>query len=205
MGKHVSFTNKAGDQSVDSATVMPNHLLLSQRFAMADNFYVDSDHSADGHRWLVSTYPNEWVETSVSAAYGGKRDVVRGSKAPGNYGLVGSSGTIYPEDYNEAGSLWDHLDRNQVSFFNFGFGVELASSYADSTLKYFGVRPLVNYPIPGPLYDKTSRQYATYNMAIPDQFRADVFIQEFERAMDGRRQDDAPGAHHHPAQRSWCR
>ncbi len=184
-GQHVSFTNKAGDQSVDSATVMPNHLLLSQRFAMADNFYVDSDHSADGHRWLVSTYPNEWVETSVSAAYGGKRDVVRGSKAPGNYGLVGSSGTIYPEDYNEAGSLWDHLDRSQVSFFNFGFGVELASSYADSTLKYFGVRPLVNYPIPGPLYDKTSRQYATYNMAIPDQFRADVFIQEFEERWMG--------------------
>ncbi len=184
-GMGVSFTNKAGDHTVDTATVMPNHLMLSQRFAMSDNFYVDSDHSADGHRWLVNTYPNEWVETSVSAAYGGKREAVPGSQAPGNYGLVGSSGAIYPEDYNEAGSLWDHLDRHDISFFNFGFGVELNSSYSDSTLKYFGVRPLINYPVPGPLYDKTSRLYATYNMAIPDQFRADVFMQEFEERWMG--------------------
>lgn len=179
-GYGATFTNKAGDRTVDTATVMLNHLMLTQRFATADNFYVDADHSADGHRWLVNTYPNQWVETSVAAAYGGKRSTVPGSKAPGNYGIVGSSGAIYPEDYNEAGSIWDHMERNGVSFFNFGFGVELANSYSDSTLKYFGVRPLVNYPIPGPLYDRTSKQYATYNMAIPDQFRVDTFIKEFE-------------------------
>ena len=179
-GYGATFTNKAGDQTVDTATVMLNHLMLTQRFATADNFYVDADHSADGHRWLVNTYPNQWVETSVAAAYGGKRRAVPGSAAPGNYGIVGSSGAIYPEDYNEAGSIWDHMERNGISFFNFGFGVELANSYSDSTLKYFGVRPLVNYPIPGPLYDRTSKQYATYNMAIPDQFRVDTFIKEFE-------------------------
>ena len=179
-GYGATFSNKAGDRTVDTATVMLNHLMLTQRFAMADNFYVDADHSADGHRWLVNTYPNQWVETSVAAAYGGKRRAVPGSTAPGNYGIVGSSGAIYPEDYNEAGSIWDHMERHDISFFNFGFGVELAESYADSTLKYFGVRPRVNYPIPGPLYDRTSKQYATYNMAIPDQFRADTFIKEFE-------------------------
>ena len=184
-GYAASFSNEAGTQSVDSATVMPNHLRLAQRFAMSDNFYVDADHSADGHRWLVNTYPNEWVETSVAASYGGKRGAVFGATAPGNYGIVGSSGAIYPEDYNEAGSIWDHMERNEVSFFNFGFGVELANSYADSTLKYFGVRPLINYPIPGPLYDHTSRRYATYNMAIPDQFRADTFIEEFEEKWMG--------------------
>ena len=184
-GYAASFSNKANTQSVDSATVMPNHLRLARRFAMSDNFYVDADHSADGHRWLVNTYPNEWVETSVAASYGGKRDAVPGATAPGNYGIVSSSGAIYPEDYNEAGSIWDHMERNEVSFYNFGFGVELANSYADSTLKYFGVRPLINYPIPGPLYDRTSRRYATYNMAIPDQFRADTFIEEFKEKWMG--------------------
>ncbi len=179
-GRDQTFSNDANTQTVESATVMPNHLALAKRFAMSDNFYVDADHSADGHRWLVNTYPNEWVETHVAAAYGGKRRSVPGSEAPGNYGVVGSSGAIYPEDYNEAGSIWDHFDRNNIDFYNFGFGVELANSYADSTLKYFGVRPLVNYPIPGPLYDRTSRAYATYNMGIPDQFRIDTFIEEFE-------------------------
>jgi DNA-binding beta-propeller fold protein YncE len=184
-GRNVTFSNKTQTQTVEDADVMINHHLLAKRFAMSDNFYVDSDHSADGHRWLVNTYPNEWVETSVAASYGGKRGSRMNSKAPGNFGIVGASGAIYPEDYNEAGSIWDHFERNDISFFNFGFGVELANSYADSTLKYFGVRPLVNYPVPGPMYDRTSKMYATYNMGIPDQFRADVFMQEFEEKWMG--------------------
>ena len=179
-GRGVTFSDKSGSKTVENAFIMPNHHRLAHQFAMSDNFYVDSDHSADGHRWLVNTYPNEWVETHVSAAYGGKRSSREGSKAPGNLGITGSSGAIYPEDYNEAGSIWDHFDRSGIDFFNFGFGMELENSYADSTLKYTGVRPLVNYPVPGPMYDKSSKKYATYNMAIPDQFRADMFIEEFE-------------------------
>ncbi|HCW07537.1 MAG TPA: hypothetical protein DGG95_09265, partial [Cytophagales bacterium] len=66
-------------------------------------------------------------------------------------------------------------------FYNFGFGVEFdAGSFADSTFKYGGVRYLVNYPLPGPLYDRTSRMFPTFNMAIPDQFRADIFIKEIK-------------------------
>ena len=178
-GVNQSFVNRAGTARVENADVMVNHLALAERFAISDNFYVDSDHSADGHRWLVNTYPNEWVETSVAASYGGKRGMKADSKAPGNLALVGATGAIYPEDYNEAGSIWDHFDRNEISFFNFGFGTELAPSLSDSTMKYTGVKYLVNFPVPGPLYDHSSRQYATYNMAIPDQFRADQFIREF--------------------------
>src|SRR5262249_17346843 len=47
----------------DGITVMPNHRALARRFATSDNFYVDSDVSADGHRWLVGAYTNHWVET----------------------------------------------------------------------------------------------------------------------------------------------
>ena len=184
-GANRSFSNRAGTSHVQDADVMPNHLTLAQQFAISDNFYVDADVSADGHRWLVNTYPNEWVETHVAASYGGKRGMRSDSKAPGNWALVGSSGAIYPEDYNEAGSLWDHLGRNDIPFYNFGFGVELAGAYSDSTLKYGGVKPMVNFPVPGPLYENSSRLYPTYNMAIPDQFRADIFEQEFEEKFMG--------------------
>jgi hypothetical protein len=34
--------------------------------------------------------------------------------------------------------------------------------------------------MPGPLRERTSRKFATYNTSIPDQFRADMFIEEFE-------------------------
>ncbi|GAB4417290.1 MAG: beta-propeller fold lactonase family protein [Bacteroidia bacterium] len=188
-GMHASFKNQAGTDSVQDAGIMVNHLALARRFAISDNFYVDADHSADGHRWLVSTYPNEWVETSVSAAYGGKRGMRPTSQAPGNWALTGASGAIYPEDYNEHGSLWDHLERNGVPFFNFGFGMELEGSYDDSTLKYTGVRPTINFPLPGPLYDCSSHAYPTYNMAIPDQFRADRFIEEFSERWLGEGRD----------------
>lgn len=184
-GMQQSYSNNAGTDSVKDSDVMVNHHALAHRFSISDNFYVDSDHSADGHRWLVNTYPNEWVETSVTAAYGGKRGMRRNSQAPGNLALVGSTGAIYPADYNEAGSIWDHFERNDVSFFNFGFGTELAGNLSDSTMKYTGVRYLVNYPLPGPLYDRSSRKYATYNMAIPDQFRADMFIEEFNEKWMG--------------------
>jgi len=158
---------------------MPNHLALANRFTISDNFYVDADVSADGHVWLTNTYPNQWMETHHPAAYGGKRNFKAASKAPGKFGMTGSAGAIFPESYNEAGSMWDHLFRNGKEFYNFGFGVEFdPGSFADSTFKYGGVRYLVNYPLPGPLYSRTSRMFPTFNMAIPDQFRADVFIQE---------------------------
>ncbi len=179
-GLKVSFSKRDGSGQIEDCDVMLNHIALARRFAISDNFYVDADHSADGHRWLVDTYPNEWVETHVSAAYGGKRHPKMDSKAPGNFAMVGSTGAIYPEDYNEHGAIWDHFERNQIDFFNFGFGTELAGSLSDSTMKYTGIRYLVNYPLPGPLYKRSAPQYPTYNMAIPDQFRVDQFLKEYE-------------------------
>lgn len=171
--------NRKGTNIIDNAQVMPNHIALAKQFALSDNFYCDSDVSADGHRWLVNTYPNEWCETATAASYGGRRDMRDSSAAPGNLAIYGAAGSIYPEDYNEAGSMWEHLERHQKDFFNFGFGVEMAGAYSDSTMKHLGELYTINYPIPAPLYDKSSTIFPTYNMAIPDQYRTDLFIKEF--------------------------
>ncbi|HEV7347065.1 bifunctional YncE family protein/alkaline phosphatase family protein [Telluribacter sp.] len=184
-GLRKDFVSRDKQRSVQNGDIMPNHHQLARRYAMSDNYYCDSDVSADGHRWLVSTYPNEWVETGTAAAYGGRRSLRDTSSAPGNLAFYGSAGSIYPEDYNEAGSMWEHLERNKKDFFNYGFGVEMAAAYSDSTMKYIGELYTVNYPLPAPLYDKSSKVFPTYNMAIPDQFRADVFMKEFkEKWMD---------------------
>jgi YVTN family beta-propeller protein len=178
-GHNVSFSNRAKTIRVDNATIMANHLKLAGQFAMADNFYVDSDVSADGHRWLVNTYPNEWVETCTPASYGGNREYNPASKAPGSLAMNGSAGAIYPEDYNESGSMWDHLERNKTDFFNFGFSVMFEPAFYDDSYKYTGIKQFANYPVPTPIFTRTSRQYATYNMAIPDQYRVSQFIKEF--------------------------
>jgi len=179
-GEGASFHNSAQTASVRDVDVMPNHLKIARDFAIADNFYVDSDVSADGHRWLVNTYPNQWVETCTAASYGGNRSFDFDSKAPGVYAMNGAAGAIYPEDYNEAGSMWDHLERNQIDFFNFGFSIMFEPGIYDEKYKYEGIRHYINYPLPKPIWDRTSKQYPTYNMAIPDQFRIDQFQKEFE-------------------------
>ncbi len=179
-GNSATFTNRNKSLKVENATVMPNHLKLVTEFAMSDNFYVDSDVSADGHRWLVNTYPNEWVESTVPASYGGNRSYNPKSKAPGSLAMNGSAGAIYPEDYNEAGSMWDHLERNKVEFYNFGFGVMFEPSFYDESFKLTGVKHYVNFPVPLPMFSRTSKMYPTYNTAIPDQFRIHQFIKEFD-------------------------
>ncbi|UCG26821.1 MAG: hypothetical protein JSV24_07520, partial [Bacteroidales bacterium] len=178
-GEDATFTNHAKTDTVFNANIMVNHLALARQFAMGDNFYVDSDVSADGHRWLVNTYPNEWVETGTAANYGGNRTFLADSKAPGILSFTGAAGAIYPEDYNEAGSMWEHLERHQIDFFNFGFGIMFEPSSYHPSYKYTGIRHLYNYPVPAPIFDKTSKTYPTYNTAIPDQFRIDMFIKEF--------------------------
>ncbi|MEA3479509.1 MAG: bifunctional YncE family protein/alkaline phosphatase family protein [Bacteroidota bacterium] len=180
-GMRATFTNNSRTDSVSDATVMPNHLALAGEFAISDNFYVDSDVSADGHRWLVNTYPNEWCETATAASYGGNRNFRRDSKAPGVFAMNGAAGAIYPEDYNEAGSMWDHLERNDVHFYNFGFSVMFGPAIYKAEYKYTGIRQYINYPMPQPLYVRSSKTYPTYNMAIPDQFRIDQFIREFDQ------------------------
>jgi YVTN family beta-propeller protein len=184
-GHNVSFSNKSNTLRVVGANIMPNHEKLAEQFAISDNFYVDSDVSADGHRWLVNTYPNEWVETCTPASYGGNRDYKPASKAPGSLGMNGSAGAIYPEDYNESGSMWDHLERNKIDFFNFGFSVMFEPAFYDDSYKYTGIKQFANFPVPTPLFNRTSRQYATFNMAIPDQFRISQFISEFNEKWIG--------------------
>ncbi len=178
-GINASFTNRDKTDSVANATIMPNHLNIAHQFAISDNFYVDSDVSADGHRWLANTYPNEWCETSTPASYGGNRNFKADSKAPGVFAMNGAAGAVYPEDYNEAGSMWDHLARHQVGFYNFGFSIMFEPSLYKPEFE-MGVKQYINYPMPEPLYERTSKMYPSYNMAIPDQFRADRFIEEFD-------------------------
>lgn len=180
-GVHVPrVNNQKKTMSVTDAMVMPNHLALAKRFAFSDNFYVDADHSSDGHRWLVGTYPNEWTETTTSAGYGGNRSMKAGSKAPGNLSMTSGTSAIYPEDYNEAGSIWDHFERNKIPYFNFGLGFGLGSRFNDTSFQLLTVKYQANYPLPARLEDHSSRIFPVYNTTVPDQYRADVFIKEVE-------------------------
>ena len=179
LGRPITVRNKDGSQEVKDVLLMPNHIALARRFAVNDNFYCDSDHSVDGHRWLVGTYPNEFMEARIGQSAEGD--------GPGNFSFIGSSGAIYPEDYNEAGSIWEHFQRGDVEFRNYGLGFEFKPQDETADYPFTGVRLPINYPMPKALLDNTSRRFATYNTNIPDQFRMDMFEKEFEaRWLSGR-------------------
>ncbi len=160
--------------------VTPNHHELAARWAFSDNFYADSEVSVDGHHWLAGSYPNAWTESSLMASYGGQKDFRLPTTAPGRLLFPQSSSSVHPEEQLEAGALWHHLERNGISFRNFGAGFELAGVNEGPGLKPTGARYLTNVPMPDPLYRNTSREYPQYNMNIPDQFRATQFIKEVE-------------------------
>jgi hypothetical protein len=139
---------------------------------------VDSDVSVDGHHWLVGNYPNEVVESEWPAAYGGRLDFLPDADTPGRLSL--DCGNPCPETYLQAGSLWEHLARHHIPFRNYGEGVWLPGGHGGPGFMPTGVREAVNIPMPEVLFENTSRNYATFNTNISDQYRLGQFQREFE-------------------------
>ena len=83
------------DKAATHLKVTPNLHALVGRFAMSDNFYVDSDVSADGHRWVVGINPTPFFNTAWTSDYGGRRHgVCRGRRSRG--GARCSAGPMRP-------------------------------------------------------------------------------------------------------------
>jgi DNA-binding beta-propeller fold protein YncE len=166
------------EPTVEDAHVTPNHHALARRFAISDNYYVDSDVSVDGHHWLVGNYPNEILETAWPAAYGSQLHFRVDPDAPGRLGI--GSTHPFPETYLEAGSLWEHLSRGHISFRNYGEGLEVAGEDEGIGDQPTGVREGTNMPMAEALFENTSRDYATFNTNISDQYRFGQFEREFQ-------------------------
>lgn len=173
-GMNVTF--KKDNVTVRNADIMPNHHKIARQFSFSDNFYCDSDASVHGHHWMMGVIPNEWVEANASVS----KTANLFSDAPGRR-FPGTTGSIDPEDYAEIGGLWEALERNKVSFYNFGQGNETAhvrELWSDTAT---GAAHGVMVPMQKALYTRTSHHYAGYNTNIPDQFRAEQFETEFTK------------------------
>lgn len=166
--------------------VMPNHHALARRFATNDNFYVDSDVSADGHRWLVGAYPNHWVEAMTAAAYGDGAQFVKKTRAPGRLAIAESNSTLTPEDYMEKGSMWHQFEAKGVRFRNYGQGIDTAGAEEEEDAEPTGVRVPTNVPMARVLFENTARDYPTFNTHIPDQYRVDVFLRDLAKWTSGK-------------------
>ncbi len=163
--------------TLQDVAVMVNHNALARQFTVSDNFYMEPEASGVGHRWLVGVQPNNLMQMTYTVGWSFKKD----SSAPGRRYAMGSNGSMVPEDYPEAGSMWEHLARQGIGFRNYGEGFELPGVGEGENMKPTGAREVVNIPMPKVLYDNTCFEFPIFNMNIPDQYRAQAFMKDVEK------------------------
>jgi YVTN family beta-propeller protein len=171
----------------DNATfggVTPNAHALVQRFPLLDNFYDPSRQSADGHNWIVQ----------AMAPYS---DDIQSPDWLRDYPSNGGDAIAY----QKKGHLWDMAVKAGVSFKNYGEYIEYSTFltptgstkepqwidfYNDAMAYESGKETqLYNYntvashsPLPNLIYN-TVQNYPQFDLGIPDQFRVDIWAQDF--------------------------
>ncbi len=174
-----------GDNSTFGA-VTPNAHALVQRFPLFDNFYDPSRQSADGHNWIVQAI----------APYS---DDIQSPDWLRDYPSNGGDAIAY----QKVGHLWDVAVKQGVSFKNFGEYIEYNTfqtpsgstkepqwiDFYNDTLAYesgaesqlYNVNTIASHsPLPN-LINNTVQNYPQFDLGIPDQFRFDVWQQEFNK------------------------
>ena len=175
-GYHQTLTGK-GVPTLTNVAVMKNHNSLARQFTVSDNFYMEPEASGVGHRWLVGVQPNNLMQLNYTVGWHFQKE----GHSPGRRYSMGSNGSLIPEDYPEAGSMWDHLARHGVRFRNYGEGFEFPGVDEDPDESPTGAREVVNTPMPKVLFDNTCFDFPIFNMNIPDQYRAYWFRKDVEK------------------------
>jgi len=175
-GLHQTVEEK-GQPTLNNVPIMVNHNALARQFTVSDNFYMEPEASGVGHRWLVGVQPNNLMQMTYTLGWSFNEK----STAPGRRYSMGSNGSLMPEDYPEAGSMWEHLARHKIRFRNYGEGFEFPGVKEDPDESPTGAREVVNIPMPKVLFDNTSFGFPIFNTNIPDQYRAHWFMRDVER------------------------
>ncbi|MBX6314978.1 MAG: phosphoesterase, partial [Isosphaeraceae bacterium] len=135
--------------------VTPNHHALAKEFVLLDNFYVESEVSADGHEWSMGAYATDFVERTWPLGYRGDRRVPYPSE--GAFEIARPSG----------GYLWDRAAAKGISYRSYGEFIDNGKTPNDpSTTK---VKALQGHFDP---------KFRGFDMDYPDQKRADRFLEE---------------------------
>jgi YVTN family beta-propeller protein len=185
-GMHGWLSSAPQDKTI---AVTPNAHALAQRFATSDRFFVDSDVSADGHRWVMGAAPTPWFHVAWTSNYGGRRTGDDFSAAPGRRALNGGNDAPMPEDEPEFGTLWEHIADAGLSIRNYGEGLEIEGAQEIDGTAPTGQRLVLNSPVPQPVFTSTDREFPTFNLGIPDQYRYNEFAKDFAQVLD---KGDAP-------------
>lgn len=150
--------------------ITPNHHALVEQFALLDNFYCNGVLSADGHAWATEGYAVDYLEKSFGAW-------ARSYPYPGNDAMA----------FAPTGFIWDNALAHGLTFRNFGefsttsvtpqgTAVQVRKDYLSGVRKY----KLAQTMALEPLRAYSNHASAGWNLRVPDQQRADVFLKELK-------------------------
>ncbi len=140
--------------------ITPNHHALATDFVLLDNFYVESEVSADGHEWTMGAYASDFIEKNWPLSYGHNASKKYPYPSEGNFPIATPAG----------GYLWDRALAAGVTFRSYGEFISNAKA------------------IDGPgttrikaLQGRFDPFFRSFDMGYPDVKRAARFISEMRR------------------------
>jgi YVTN family beta-propeller protein len=138
--------------------VTPNHHKLAREFVLLDNFYVNSDVSADGHSWSTAAIAPDYIQKLWPNSYAGRRKL---------YDYEGQEPTALPP----AGYLWTNASAAGVNMRNYGYFASNRASPSADGVQVAAVRDPV-------LRGVTNLHYRAFDLDYPDVERAKVFLKD---------------------------
>jgi hypothetical protein len=123
--------------------------------------------------------PTPFFNTAWSSGYGGRRTESAVAAQPGRRAMFGGADAQMPEDEPQFGSLWEHVAASGNGIFNYGEGLEIEGNDEMNGAEPEGQRLFLDAPLPKPVFEASDRHFPTFNLGIPDQFRATEFERDF--------------------------
>jgi DNA-binding beta-propeller fold protein YncE len=139
--------------------VTPNHHKIADQFVLFDNFYVNSDVSADGHNWATAAIAPDYTIKLEPNSYAGRRK--------GIFDYEGLEIANRPP----AGYLWTNAHERGVSLRNYGYFVNNRKTAAPNGDQIESVRDPLLTPLTNPAY-------RGFDLGYSDIERAKVFLKD---------------------------
>ena len=178
-----------GDQSlaVFGGKDTPNVHYLVKRFPLFDNFYDPSRQSADGHQWIVEAmapYADDIQSPDWVRSYpgGNAGDALAYQKKGFLFSEAAAKGLpvkIYGEYVENDTFLQPNGSTKEPTWSQFYADSQQFESGKEKTLYYQNtIQPHSSVPA---VYDHLINNFPAFDLNIPDQFRVDLWGQDFKK------------------------
>ena len=164
------------------AKVTPNAHAIASAYGLFDNFYDQGTLSADSHNWLMQADANDYIEKEFGAFYR-------------SYPAQGGDALAYQRD----GFIWNAAEAAGKSVKVFSEYNNFISEPAGTTWSaYYQTSQILEgkatgqYPVPPSAVRSYAdipslnavdyHPYPAIDMYIPDQYRADIWMQSFQKS-----------------------